>query len=169
MDSKKENIEEELPAEPFLTLVEWSAPEYEHHEKTSDWYWAVGIIAIGFLAIAFILKNFLFGILVLVGGFAFALFGAKKPKLISFSVTSRGLKIEKRLFPFDSLDHFWIHYDPPHKKELYIISKKLFVPQISIPLGFADPNEIREHLLKFVEEKEIEEPFSQAIAKFLKF
>lgn len=169
MDDEKQKSEEEKLSNNFLVLVEWSAPEYDHFEKSSSWYWAVGIISIGFFLVAIILKNFLFAVLVIIGAFTLALYGAREPKLASFAVTSRGLKIEKRLYPFGTLRYFWINYDPPRAKEIYFVSKKLFIPQISIPLGHADPNEIREHLIKFLEEKEVGEPLSHTIAKFFRF
>ncbi len=76
---------------------------------------------------------------------------------------------EKTLYPYDNLKYFWINYDPPHIRELYLVSKKTFQPQITIPLGFTDPNIVREHLVKFLEEKEIEEPLFDTIARFFRF
>lgn len=153
----------------FLTLLSWEAEEYEHHEKTREWHLAVGIIALGFLILALILKNFLFAILVIIAGFSVMLYGERKPKRVSFAITSRGIKTDNKLYPYDNLEYFWINYDPPHIRELCLISKKLFVPQISIPLGQTDPNQVREHLLKFLEEKEIEESIFDAIARFFRF
>ncbi|MBI2609827.1 hypothetical protein HYW53_01465 [Candidatus Giovannonibacteria bacterium] len=165
----EDHAEEKSPPSAFLTLSAWEAPEFEYHEKRSDWYWAVGIVTIAFFAVAIILQNFLFAILILLAGLSFSMYGAKRPRVISFAITSRGLKIGKVLYPFDNLKSFWLNYDPPHVKELYIISKKVFMPQISIPLGNANPNQIREHLLKFLEEKEIHEPLSETIARFFRF
>jgi len=153
----------------FLVLVEWSAPEFDYHEKSSDWYWALGIITFGFFVLALLLKNWLFAILVVLGGFSLGMYGVKRPRTINFAVTSRGLKIGETLYPFDHLQSFWLNYDPPHLKELYVISKKKFVPQIFIPLGQADPNLVREHLLKFMEEREIQESFVDVIARFFRF
>ncbi|MDP3784660.1 MAG: hypothetical protein Q8R12_01115, partial [bacterium] len=73
------------------------------------------------------------------------------------------------LYPYDDLKSFWLNYDPPHVKELYVISKKVLLPQLSIPLGQTDPNQIREHLLKFLEEREIQESLADAIARFFRF
>ncbi len=153
----------------FLSLMEWEAPEYEYQLKSPDWYWAVGIIAFGFLFVAIAFKNFLFAILVVLGAFTLAMYGARRPKTVHIAVTARGIQVGKTLYPYDHLDHFWVNYDPPHVRELYLVSKKTFVPHISLPLGHADPNEVREHLLKFMEEKKIEEPLYDVIARLLRF
>ncbi|OGF83334.1 hypothetical protein A3B18_00035 [Candidatus Giovannonibacteria bacterium RIFCSPLOWO2_01_FULL_46_13] len=159
----------QVQSDHFLTLLSWEAPEYEYYEKNKDWYWSVGIVTIGFFILAIILKNWLFSIMVLISGFAVAMYGSKKPKIVQFSITSRGIKADKILYPFDNLKYFWINYDPPHIRELYLVSKKTLTTQISIPLGHIDPNEIREHLIKFIEEKEIEESLFDTIARFFRF
>lgn len=161
--------DEEKIQDRFSSLFSWEAEEYEHYEKNKDWYWSVGIVTIGFFVLAIILENWLFAIISFVGGFAVAVHGSKKPKIVEFSITTRGIKADKILYPYDSLGHFWIHYDPPNHRELYLISKKMIQTQITIPLGKADPNEIREHLLKFLEEKEIEESLFDTIARFFRF
>jgi len=153
----------------FLTLLEWEAEEYEKHEKNKDWFWAVGIVTVGFFILAIILKNYLFALLSLIAGFAVATYGSRDPKTISFAITSRGVKANDVLYPYDMLRYFWINYDPPHVRELYLISKKMVQTQITIPLGQVDPNAVREHLLKFLEEKEIEESLFDTIARFFRF
>ncbi len=168
MDEIEKNSPETAPSQ-FIELISWEAPEYEHYEKSREWYWAVGIVTLAFFAVAIILQNFLFAILVLISGFSFALYGARQPRTISFAITSRGIKIDKSLYPFNTLDHFWVNYDPPLIREIYVISKKIFVPQISIPLGDAEPNNIRDYLIKFIEQNEIEEPFAHIIVRFFGF
>ena len=153
----------------FLTLLSWEAEEFTHHDKGKDWFWSVGIVTLGFFALALILQNYLFAILVLIGGFVVALHGSKKPKVVRFSVTSRGIAVDNTLYPYDHLKCFWINYDPPHIRDLYLISGKTFQPQITIPLGNTEPNEIREHLIKFIEEKEVEESLFDTIARFFRF
>ena len=153
----------------FSVLMSWEAEEFERYEKNKDWYWSVGIVSIGFFILALILENWLFAILVVLGGFTIAMYGSKNPKIIQFSITSRGIKADQVLYPFESLKYFWINYDPPHIRELYVVSKKVIQTQINIPLGAADPNEVREHLVKFLEEKEIEESLFDTIARFFRF
>ena len=38
--------------------IKWGAPEYEFHEKTTEWYWALGIITAALVLAAVILHNF---------------------------------------------------------------------------------------------------------------
>lgn len=158
-------MQSQSPSLPY----KWSAQEYEYFLKSADWFWAVSILTFAISVSSFILGNFLFGALILVSGFAIILFGVRKPQKVEFSITGRGVQIGKKLYPYEFLESFWIHYEPPLKKEISLMSKKTFMPYIRIPLGDTDPNTARELLIKFIKEKEQQEPFADTIMKSLKF
>ncbi|RJQ32016.1 hypothetical protein C4572_01595 [Candidatus Parcubacteria bacterium] len=146
----------------------WSAPEYEHHEKTPEWYWALGIIIVALTFAAVILGNFLFAVLVVLSGFLLAIFGARKPNLVDIELNPGGITIGNRELTYENLNAFWVEYGPG-RKELLLDSKKTFATHIVIQLGHADPEEVRAYLLKYIKEKKIHEPLFASIARFLKF
>jgi hypothetical protein len=160
---KEEKITPELKSSP--PLIKWEALEYEYVPKSNNWFWTIGIISVSLSVASILLGNILFAILVLIAGFAVILAGIRRPKKISFSLTAQGLQIEKRLFPYENLKSFWIHYEPPYKKLLTIEPKKFFIPIISVPLGDINPNIVREHLLKFLKEERTAESFIQTIIR----
>jgi len=150
--------------------ISWSAPEYIFYEKSPDWFWALGIITLGAFVSAIILKAFIFSILILLIGFCLALYGARKPKMVNFSVGPMGIEIDDRIFDYENLKCFWIEYRPPVKKELIIESKKTFVPHISILLSDdVDPGKLRALLLNFLPEEKIEQSLATIIADILRF
>lgn len=153
----------------FKLPFKWTAEEYEYFEKTPEWFWVIIIISAALSAVFFILDNFLLGILVFLSGVTLALYGIKKPRIIEFSITSQGIKIENKIFIYSDLDSFWVHYSPPFYKLLTLKSKKIFMPFLSIPLGDVDPNVVREILIKFIKEKQQEEPFLDNIMKRMRF
>ena len=151
------------------TIISWEAEEYGYTPKTKDWYWAVFILTIALVVVAYFLSNFLFGVFVLIAGFTVALYGAKRPRRVTFSLLPQGIQIDQRIYSYRSLKSFWVHYDPPHKKEISIVSKKMLVPRIDLPLGDIDPNAVREILIKFLRETEHHESLPNNIAKHLGF
>ena len=42
--------------------IEWDAHEYEHKERSADWFWAVGIISVSMAVAAIIFGIFFFHI-----------------------------------------------------------------------------------------------------------
>lgn len=171
-EEKKAEPREEAPekeARPIRSLIKWEALEYEYRPKSPNWFWSAGIISAAVAAAAVLLGNVLFAILVLLAGFSVILFGARRPRKIWFSLTVQGIQIGDRLFPYDNIRSFWIHYDPPYKKILSIELKKIFMPEMLIPLADNDPNVIREHLIKFVKERRHEESFTEILTRLIGF
>ncbi len=143
-------------------LIEWDAPEHHHTEKNNDWYWAVGIITITIAALAIIFNNIIFAILIIVSSFALVVHAAKKPRIIHIEINDRGIVIDKILYPFLSLESFWIDaHEVPSK--ILLKSHKTFMPYITVHIEDVDPESVREILLNYIAETEHIEPLSQKL------
>lgn len=166
----EDEIQEEITViDPFAHELEWECYEYEHYEKSPDWYWAFGVVALGLLVVAFIFKNFLFGAIILIGAFAILIYASRRPAIITVTLTSRGVKVNSRLYPYQSIKSFWVEYDPPFRKELILESDRLAIPLITLHLHDTDPLIVREYLRHFLREKHHEESFATTISRLLKF
>ena len=161
------HIEEARKKSPGV--ISWEAPEFIYYEKTPDWYWSLGIITVALLVIAFLGQNFLFGVLVLLSAFTIVLYATKRPRIIRITASADGIVIDTKEFPLEGLKSFWIFYRVGGIKELSILSEKRLMPHIKIPLGDANPNEIRDFLLQYMYEKRQEESLIDLIANRLKF
>ena len=149
--------------------ISWSASEYENSAKSSEWYWTLGILTVALAIAALLLKNMLFASFIVLAGFTAALYGAKTPKNIDLSVGAKGVRIGNKIYPYENLKSFWVRYEPAGKKEIEVISKKLFMPRLILPLGDTDPNKIRAILVRVLKEEEIKESLSDIIAERLGF
>jgi hypothetical protein len=149
-------------------LISWNAPEHFHVEKTPDWYWAVGIITLALAVVAFIFGSIITGIFILVAAVALVLHASRPPRIVYHEVNDRGLVIHDRLYPFLSLDSFWIPHDefPP---KIILKSRKLFMPFIIIFIDEIDPEEVREVMLRYIAETEHHEPFLKFVLERLGF
>ena len=148
--------------------IEWQAQEYEFHKKSPEWFWALGIITFALVLTAIVLENFLFAALAVLSGFSLALYGARKPRIVAFKIDPRGITVEDKLYDYENIKKFWINYDPPRRKEIFIESKKTFSPLITVELGDADPSLVREYLSLYAKEGKIDEPFITTLARLLK-
>ena len=152
---------------PFV----WQEHEYVFQEKTNDWYWAVGIIAISITVISMIFGNTLFALLILFGIITLTIFASKPPRLIKFEINKSGIIIERSFFPYATLDTFWVedntHVDRPSK--LFIKSNKVFAPMIAIPLGTMDPQDVRDFLMNHILEEHHIETLSEKALEYLGF
>ena len=153
-----------------MDTISWQGYEYDHHEKSSDWFWALGIIALSSAITAIIFKNIIFALLILVGAFVMALFAAKKPHLVHFEISRRGIGIDDTLYPFNSLESFWIEEDEHEHHTLIVKSQRLIMPYIVIPLSDSIWYEdVRNILLTKLTEEELHEPISHRVLEFFGF
>lgn len=143
-------------------LIAWDAPEHIHTEKNNDWYWAVGIITITAAILAFIFGNIIFGIFIIVGAFALVVHASKPPKIVHYEINDRGVVADNTLYPFLTLESFWIDaHEQPAK--ILIKSHKTFMPFITIQIEDVDPEKVRDILLNYIAETEHHEPLTQKI------
>ena len=149
-------------------LISWDSFEHIHLEKNNDWYWSVGIITITAASLAIIFNNVIFGIFIIVSAFAFVVHASKKPGIIHTQINDRGIIINEILYPFLSLDSFWID---AHKRPAKVIIKshKMFMPFITVYIDEVDPEKVRDVLLNYIAEEEHHEPLSQKILETLGF
>ncbi|MBX4181620.1 hypothetical protein KW807_02035, partial [Candidatus Parcubacteria bacterium] len=107
--------------------LEWDAHEYEHKERTQDWFWAVGILSVAIAVVSIILGNTIFGILVLISAFSLALFINRPPETLHVVVDEHGITRGKVHYPYETLESYWIDVEHPHNKIL-VKSQKLLMP-----------------------------------------
>jgi hypothetical protein len=146
-------------------LLTWEALEHRHRPHGPDWFWAIGVIGLGISVTAIVLGNLLFGILVIIGTVALLLQSLKHPREIEFGITERGIRIGTTLYPYTTLEVFWITEDDL----LLIRSTKVFMPLLIIPIEGPAREEVRDALLGFLDEEELHEPLSHKIMEAVGF
>jgi hypothetical protein len=154
-----------------IKSITWEAYEHTHREKSSDWYWSLGIIVLTASFLAIIFGNYIFGVLLVVMGVTLGIAGSKHPKLIVFELNKMGIRIDNKLFPYATLETFWVEDNEEHDRmsQLLIQSRRTMVPLLVIPLDGVETHEIRDFLLYNLLEKEMSESLSHIILERLGF
>ena len=147
--------------------ITWQAYDRVPQKHSPDWYWAVGIIALSSMVTALLLNNILFAILVVLSTIVLFLYTLKKPELVTYELTNRGLWINKDFSPFTTFESFFVTEDESAK--LIIKSKGLIIPLSIIPIETLDSQTVREFLQDYLPEVELQEPLSKRIMEFLGF
>ena len=104
------------------------------------------------LAYAFFTINFLFALIVVMLALILFLQHTRSPRQITCTIRSSGVTLAQNDLPWKDITAFWIIYQPPEVKKLYLATKRFLMPQISIPLEQQNPVQLRELLLKYVPE-----------------
>ena len=147
----------------------WLVDEYERHERGPVCYAVMFLAAVGLILYAIIAQNFLFAIIIVMFGVIIGLSTLREPERVLFQVTTRGVSVGTLFVPFKELKDFWIVYEPPHVKNLYVEHKNPLTPRIVIPIEDADPVEVRRQLLAYLDEDgRTEEPLGDLLGRVLK-
>lgn len=148
--------------------ITWEAPEFTPQDRSPDWFWALGIIAVSLMIAAILFGNVLFAIVVLISAVTITLLALRDPRILEFTVNSRGIQAGDTLYPYSSIKSFWVENSPEEQKIL-LQSERIFMPYIVIPIEEVDPEEVRNFIIQYIPEEEHIEPISQQLMEYLGF
>lgn len=148
--------------------IHWKAHEYEYVEKDSNWFWAVGVITVSATLVSILVGNILFAVFAILAGFTLSLHAARKPDLQNFEINPKGLMVDEILYPYQTLESFWVDDLTRDNPKIILKSSKLFMPYIIIPYPSGeDAEELRDYLGYYLDEEEMYEPLSHKIMEYL--
>jgi hypothetical protein len=149
-------------------VLRWSAYEHEHIERDSDWYWALGIVAISIAVTSILFQDVLFGILIIVAATTIGLLARTPPDITQFEISDRGVRINGTLHRFREIISFWVEDEHPHHRPLLLVdTTKWLSPNLIIPIEHIDPALVRAYLQERVKEVHMKEPVAHKILEFL--
>ncbi len=151
-----------------MNKLTWETYEYLHTEKTSDWYWIVGIVTLSMAIIAIILNNVIFGILIIVASLVLSLFASRKPDIVTIVLDNAGVTFGKTRYPYSSLESFWFESNDAHPRVLFK-SNRMFMHYLVIHADNEDADDIRDFLRQHLREEEHTEPLLEKVLIYLGF
>jgi hypothetical protein len=149
--------------------VTWEAPEHHHIEKGNDWFFALAIIVVAIVIAAVLFNNVLFALLLGLAGGALAVSAAKRPSIIPYAVTVRGIKVDDRLYPHSTLESYHIDEDDPRGPQLLIKASQKLMPLIVMPIPPDHIDDIEAILSEKLAEEELHEPLFVKILELFGF
>lgn len=152
-----------------IRSISWEAPEHTHIEKTNDWYWVLGIIALAGAIASMIFDNALFGIAIILGAFTMVIVSHNKPRIIKFDVSERGIRVGSDLYPYATLESYFLDENNIHDPQLIVKSKKLLMMLLIIPVPVAQVSNVERLVNSYLPEEHLTEPLSHRLLEFFGF
>ena len=152
---------------PEEETISWEVLTHVHRERTNDWYWALGLIAVVAAGLSIWLGNLLFGILILLCAGSIGALAMRGPREHSVEINSRGISVDGTLYPYRTLKSFWVDANPEYPR-LFITTGGIITPHMALPLDDANHAEVvRAYLYPRLEEVEQEPHLGEHIAHLL--
>ncbi len=111
------------------------------------------MITIGLLLVLYgiFANNFLFALIIILAGIILFLQSKQTPPAVPFGMTTMGVLVSDRFYPYRELGSFYIIYTE-EVQTLYIETKSRLRPTLRIALMEQDPTQIRLTLRQFLTE-----------------
>lgn len=151
-------------------LHSWKFSEFPNYQRGRRWYLTATIIATVMVVWSLATSNYLFGIIIILTGVIVVAQSRRSPHDVVTQITEDGVVVGQNFYRFADTKNFWIVYDPPHIKKLYLRFKESLRPMLAVPLEDQNPVNIRRTLRRFLDEdlSEDSEPSSDSISRLLK-
>jgi hypothetical protein len=155
--------------EPAVRAISWEAPQHRHVEKGNDWFFALAIIVGALVVVAVLLDNVLFALLLGIAGGVLAMSAARRPSIVPYAVTVRGVKVEDELFPYANLVSFHIDEEDARGPQLLIKTSRRSVPLLVLPIPPKHIDDIENILKEKLPEEILHEPLFLKILELFGF
>ncbi len=150
-------------------MISWKAPEYEVTERGPIWKIIMGISIFGLIAWGIWRGDWIMPLVIFAIALAYYSIHRHENRILEISLTDKGVRIGKKLYPYNRIKAFWILYEPPYLKKMMIRVSGELLYDIPVLLEDQDPEAIRNHMLQHVTElKDQRESLVDALARLLK-
>ena len=167
---KKAGRKKEYVSDFGKVFYKWGFPEYGTAWRDRKWYqWAVPL-AIVLLLYSLFSGNYLFSVILVLLGVIYFFQSFDSPLTVQAQITEDGIIIGSKFYDYRDISQFWIIYEPPEVKNLYVEFANPLKPRLGIPLVNQNPLAVRETLAQYLEEdtSRENEPISDGLSRIFR-
>ena len=113
------------------TLVNWEAREYIEYKKNTGWYVGLAIVTIVLCAIAILMQQWTFLLLIVVAVIALLTYTMRSPRLLHYSLSDKGLSEGNNLYLFNDFRSFGVLNENNHYS-IVLMPKKRFGTRVTV-------------------------------------
>lgn len=150
--------------------MSWMVDEYPVYQRSWRWYVVTTVIGAGLLMYALVTVNFLFALIIAIFGIVTAISMQRTPVRVRVALMEDGVAIGHRFIPWLDVTRFWMVYEPPQVKMLYLDFKNTLRPDLALSLEDQNPSAVRHILLQYVQEdlNKDSEPVADFLGRLMK-
>ncbi len=123
------------------TLVNWEAREHIEYKKNMGWYAGLAAITVILCAIAILMQQWTFLLLIIVAVIALLTYTLRSPRLLHYSLSDKGLSEGNNLYLFNDFRSFGVLNENNHYS-IVLMPKKRFGTRVTVYFPEAEGEQI---------------------------
>src|SRR3569623_202057 len=134
--------------------LSWQVASHTARERSNDWYWGLGAIAVVGVIGSIVFGNALLAIIIVLGAFSLGYITMQKPRAHTVSIGPRGIAIDGTRYPWRSIRSFWVEHSDTDAR-LYVSMSGILTPHLSLYLAdTVEGDAVRRYLKRYLPEVE---------------
>ncbi|MBR3368888.1 hypothetical protein IKG45_03855 [Candidatus Saccharibacteria bacterium] len=111
--------------------INWEAKEYIPHEKNAGWYVGLVIVCLALVALSIVFGWWTFAILVVLSGVVLVLYSVRPPRVLHYSLNSKGLSEGNRIYAYGDYKSFGVLKEGENFA-IILTPRKRFAPGVKV-------------------------------------
>ena len=151
----EENLTHAHPVPDFdKAAISWIAPEYLQHTKSSVWWLTAAVIWLAAIVAEALSGNWSMLLATVVFGIVYwYIHEHHPPRHTKVNLSELGVKIGHTSIPYADIETFWVIYDPPFTRRLFLRLKTGVFQELIIELESQNPQQITSFLERYIPER----------------
>ncbi len=113
--------------------ISWHIETHRDTERSTDWYWGLGLVALVAAGLAVFFGNALLAVIIFLSAGSLGVLAARGPRVHEVKLSPRGISLDGTLYRWGNIESFWVQEGrDPH---LLVSTKGILHPQLVVPLG----------------------------------
>ncbi len=174
-NSAQPGLDESQPSQPvssqtqYNTQISWTASEFIAYQKNKSWYIlaVAGVILMAGL-IFLVTKDTISTAVTLALGVLFIVFASRKPRVLNYEISDKGIRIGDKLHVFRTMKSFAV-IEEGTIRSIDILPMQRFMPAISMYYDPKDEDVIISSLGKFLPQENREQPLIDKLMHKIRF
>src|SRR6185503_19382312 len=134
--------------------LSWQVASHTMRERSNDWYWGLGAVAVIGTIASVVFGNALLAIIIVIGAFCLGYHALQKPREHTVTIGPRGISVDGTRYPWRSIRSFWVEHMDPHAR-LFVTMNGIVAPHFSLFLAdTVEADQVRRMLKRYVPEVE---------------
>lgn len=134
--------------------ISWIAPESYRHERGIIWKIVMGLILTATVGLGIYYGAWTFSLALATAVIVYFILHKDGPKDVKIIISDMGVKVGNRKYSYNNIKGFWVVYEPPRTKTIYIKVTNDLALDIPLLLEDQDPSEVRKYLIQRIPELE---------------